>query len=206
MPSINDVLLNKVLFNNVYFLNELTTYVQSLKVLSALEVGSRSGEILAILDSMGITCVGVEKDQQACDEAKEYLLKIGARVKLHNKDLEHYTDRHKYGIVFSSGLLEHFSPAESVKMLRQMSTKSSKYVLSLVPNSNCIPYMQEKRKGGFEWCDELDYTEDSLRQLHEDAGLTVVQTGTMGLNWAVAWNKGYPTDQPYLVYALAKVK
>jgi len=172
--------------NCMKFIDEFKGYVNALGVKTILEVGAHTGELMEAVGGEGI-----DLDPQRED------VKRG--------DVRKYKGK-KYELVFSSGLIEHYSPEEAINVLKAMAKVSSKYVLTYVPNSGCAVYMNAKKNKSAnwpeEWRNELDYTEIELAKLHEEAGLTVVDVGTAGAEWAKLF--GSEPSEPYLVYCLAK--
>ena len=117
-------------------------------------------------------------------------------------DIRDYTPRKKYDLVFSSGLIEHYNDEEAKEIVKAMARCSKKYILNYVPNRNCLAYTNAKKTTKAEWKNEMDYTEELLADLHERAGLEIVETGTAGREWAKRF--GNEPSEPYLVYCLAK--
>jgi len=171
------------MFNCPNFIQEFKDYVTKLEVKSILEVGSLSGELK---DAVGAD--GIDAEPQRDDVIKA--------------DIREFRPKKKYDLVFSSGLIEHYSPTEAVEILKAMAEASRKYVLTYVPNSGCLAYKNAKAKTTAPWKDELDYTADELAELHEQAGLDVVDKGLAGKEWAKRF--GPEESEPYLVYCLAR--
>lgn len=176
------------MFNCPKFVEEFTKFIKGLAVKSALEVGALSGELM---DAVGAD--GVDIDPQREDVIKADIRKITSLPQFRRKRFE---------LVFSSGLIEHYPPEEAVDVLKAMAKVSGKYVLTYVSNSECKAYKNAKAKTTEPWKDELDYTEIELAKLHEEAGLTVVDVGTAGAEWAKRF--GSEPSEPYLVYVLAQ--
>ncbi len=172
-------------FNCGYFIEEFRDYVRGLKVKTILEVGSFSGELKATVEAEGIDI----------NPRREDVVKA---------DIREFKTKKKYGLVFSSGLLEHYSEAEAIEILKAKAevVRKQGYVLSYVPNSGCLAYRNAKAKTSAPWKNELDYTVGGLAELHEKAGLEVVDKGFAGKEWAKRF--GPELSEPYLVYCLAK--
>lgn len=170
-------------FNCPHFIEEFKDYIKKLGVKSALEVGCFSGELK---DAVGAD--GIDIEPQRDDVIKA--------------DIREFKPKKKYDLVFSSGLIEHYSPAEAVEILKAMAEVSRKYVLTYVPNTGCVAYKNAKARTTASWKDELDYTKEELAILHENAGLKVLETGYAGKEWAKRF--GPEESEPYLVYCLAK--
>lgn len=172
-------------FNCPHFIEEFKGLVNKLKPESILEVGCFSGELK---DAVGAD--GIDLNPKREDVIKS--------------DILDYKPKRKYELVFSSGLIEHYDYKKSIDIIKAMSKCSKKYVLNYVPNKNCTAYQNAKKKTKAEWKDELDFTQEELAKLHEDAGLEVVETGTAGTEWAKRFDD--EPSEPYLVYCLAKKK
>ena len=171
-------------FNCPKFISEFKNYVETLEVGSILEVGSLSGELM---DAVGAT--GIDLDPK--------------REEVYKADIRRFKGK-KRDLVFSFGLIEHYSEEEAVEILQAMAKSSKKYVLNYVPNFNCLAYKNAKKKSKARWKNESDFTEESLAKLHKKAGLEVVETGTAGKEWAKRFGK--ESSEPYLVYCLAQKK
>ena len=132
------------------------------------------------------------------------ILEVGGRNDWLRKALGAESDAEKsrksYDLVYSSGLIQH--EKDKVSLISAMMLLSSKYVLNVAPNSGCRAYMNAKAKTKAAWKDEADFTQEELAQLHEDAGLKVVETGFAGAEWAKRF--GLEPSEPYLVYCLAE--
>jgi len=172
-------------FNCPHFVGEFKDYVKSLEgVESILEVGAFSGELMDAVGGMGID---VNPRREDVDK----------------RDIRKFKGKRR-DLVFSSGLIEHYSPEEAVEVLRAMAKASNKYVLTYVPNTNCKAYRQAKAKTKASWKDELDFTPETLAELHEKAGMTVIDKGTAAAEWAKRF--GPEPNEGYLVYVLARTK
>lgn len=170
-------------FNCPYFVEEFKKYVEELGVKSILEVGCFSGELKDAVGADGIDINPIRED-------------------VVKADIREFKPSRKYSLVFSSGLLEYYLPHEAVEIIKAMAKASRKYVLNYVPNSGCLAYQNAKSKTKAPWKDELDYTIYELSELHEKAGLEVLEGGFAGKEWAKRF--GPEESEPYLVYVLAK--
>jgi len=172
-------------FNCPHFIEEFKAYVEKLGVKSILEVGCYSGELK---DAVGTD--GIDLNPRRDDIIKA--------------DIRTFKPKKKYDLAFSSGLLEYYSKEEAVEVIKAMAgaVRKGGYVLSYVPNSGCIAYKNAKAKTDAHWKDELDYTANELAELHEQAGLELVDKGFAGKEWAKRF--GPEESEPYLVYCLAK--
>ena len=172
-------------FNCPHFIEEFKGFVSTLNIKSALEVGCLSGELKDAIGADGIDI----------NPSREDVTKVDIRV---------FKSRKKYDLVFSSGLLEHYSKEEAVAIIKAMAalTRKGGYVLNYVPNTSCLAYKNAKDRSNADWKDELDYTAEGLAELHEQVGLTVVGTGCAASEWPKRF--GPEESLAYLVYCLAK--
>jgi len=173
--------------NEQGFIKDFTGYVKKLGVKRILEVGALTGELMEAVGGDGIDLNPSRSDVKKAD-------------------IRNFKTRKKYEMIFSSGLLEHYSEHEAIEVLAAMANKSTKYVLSFVPNSNCVSYMNAKRfrsaRWPEEWRKEDDYSVEKLAKLHEKIGLKVIDKGVMGEGWAKLFGK--EESEGYLVYCLAE--
>ena len=170
------------MFNDVKFIEEVKKLIGSLDVNTVLEVGCYSGELIKDLENIEATGIDIRS---------KYKDAIGCNVLDYNPDK-------KFDIVFSSGVVEHYDKEMRTKLLKKMASLSNKYVLTIVPHSECEVYKQHMKEINFvEDC----FNEKEVAEMHEGI-LTDIKTGTMGLNWAQKFGK---TKVPYLVYCLGRV-
>jgi len=172
-------------FNDPSFVQEFKGLVERFKLETILEVGCLSGELKDAVGADGIDINPIRDDVVKADIRK-------------------FRTSKRYDMVFSSGLIEHYDRKEAVKILKAMAKFSKKYVLTYVPNTNCEAYMKAKAKTKAPWKSEIDFTEDTLAQLHKEAGLEIVGSGCAGAEWAKKFGK--EQSNPYLVWILAKKK
>lgn len=180
------------MFNHPDYLNEVLSIIQSLDVSTILEVGYHSGEIITHLAKHGYQVYGIDNGKP-----------LVTGPNLRNISLDDLSEDEHYDLIFTSGVLEHFTKREAKAMLRKMA-KHAKYILTLVPNSNCKAYIEAKQHTTAPWKDELDYTQDSLVTLHASVkGLKVLRTGFAGKEWTKLF--GSTPSEPYLVWCLCEV-
>jgi hypothetical protein len=175
------------MFNEPNFVKEFTEYVTGLGIKKALEVGCYSGELRSSLVSTGVMVDGIDINPRLADIEKV--------------DVREHKTRKYYNLVFSSGLIEHYSHEDAIDILKSKARVSRQYVLTYVPNSECVAYMNRKSRATAAWKNELDYDVIKLALLHEEAGLTVKDSGVAGAEWAKRF--GPEPSEPYLVYCLA---
>lgn len=94
-------------------------------------------------------------------------------------------------IVWSSGVLEHWTDEELTPIVREMSRISRRAVISLVPSNRCVLYRLGKalaEEYGL-WPYGREIPRDSLRHVFQDAGLVDVREETVCVDWSpkVLW-------------------
>lgn len=195
-------------FNCPGYIKEFTEMVGSLNVKTALEIGHGSGELVEALRVAGIKAEGIDRSADLLRvKPVPYLKDISLDEYFTQQASQPATKRKKFALVYSSGVLEHFSREGMIEALKKIASLSRKYVLTIVPNKGCTAYMAAKAKTKAEWKDEAAFDGDELRAIHEAAGLVVVGkglgTGLIGKEWAKRF--GPEESEPYLVFCLAEV-
>lgn len=174
-------------FNGEAFIKEFQEFIDTLDIKSIFEVGCQSGELInALPDDIQKQGIDIEPKIDGVIQA----------------DIRDYKSRKKFDVVFSSGLLEHFSEDEAIEIIKKMATLSKQYILNYVPNSNCLAYKNNKANTDAEWKNEKDFTAEEFAELHKKAGLEILQAGIAAKEWAKRF--GSEPSDGYLVYVLAK--
>lgn len=106
----------------------------------------------------------------------------------------------KYDLVFNAGVLEHYSFDQQVAFLRGMASRSTKYVLALVPNRMCYWYwlwrMQHSARGGWPFGKEMPMADMSAA--FEAAGLQFLGHWFGGATWSEFFIKDVKGIEPRL--------
>ena len=184
-------------FNDEDYIEEFKSMVQGLNIKTALEIGYGSSELVEALRSIGIGAEGIDQSTELSQGKQEPYL--------HNVSLTDFNPDKKYELVYSSGVLEHYEPGQLSDILGKITSLSSKYIFNLVPNTNCLAYKKAKARTEASWKDESDFTREGLAQIHEAAGLKLIQTGTAGREWTKRFGPEW-NGEPYLVYCIAVVQ
>jgi hypothetical protein len=171
------------MFNDAAFIQEFADKVKSLNVTDMLEIGALSGELM---DRVGATGIDIHP----------------LRTDVLQADVFTYDPGKTFELVYSSGVMEHYSEEQAIEFVRNKARLSSRYVLTYVPHTDCGAYMHYKKTMGPEWQDEDDYTVERLTAVHEAAGLRVVDSGEAALAWAQRFGAG--AEAGYLAYCLAE--
>lgn len=144
-----------------------------------LELGSGTGAMSALLAQAGRRVVLLDWSWECLVFGKEVVASLGGRAGALQADiLEGLPLRgESVDCVWSSGVLEHFTDDEVVRVLRDSARVSRRLVVSLVPNAASIPYRvgkwHQERKGTWVWGKEDP--KFSLRLAFEEAGLRVIR-------------------------------
>ncbi len=89
-----------------------------------------------------------------------------------------------FDVVWSSGVLEHFSEGELARVLDESARVSRRYVVSFVPNLNCSFYLLWsyllKLEG--QWSVGFESPKASLRYAFENAGIEVLREFSVGFD------------------------
>ncbi len=106
----------------------------------------------------------------------------------------------KYDLVFNAGVLEHYSFDQQVAFLRGMASRSTKYVLALVPNRMCYWYWlwrtQHSARGGWPFGKEMPMADMSAA--FEAAGLQFLGHWFGGSTWSEFFIKDVQGIDPRL--------
>lgn len=192
---------------------------------SVLEIGCGTGISTLWLAKNGRKAYALDYTDSSVELVKEAAkrLKLDVDVKKADatKDLPY--EKKQFEVIFQSGLLEHFSTEEQIKLLNSWK-KYSKYMISMIPNKASLPYrvgkyiMEENKT----WEYGLEIPKHSMIYEFEKAGIIVEREYTIGTEWALRFlpkehyikrcfeqliNEGYDLDemmQGYLLVTIGK--
>lgn len=112
-----------------------------------------------------------------------------------------------YDLVFNSGVLEHFAPAEQQRMVAAMASRSRHLVMALVPNSRCYWYwfwrVQAAAAGNWPFGSEVPAAE--LHSVFAAAGLQPLGERVLGSDWTESFLTDLGTADPSLRERLLQV-
>lgn len=137
---------------------------------SVLEVGTATGALAVLLAAHGYEVVGIDKDPQVVESAREFaeLFRVSCRFEVGDGfDLAAYASR--FDLAFSAGVIEHFPPEGAVRMLREKA-RAARYVLAAVPT-----WFALRNDPLTEASDARPIRLPELRRLFRQAGLEVVK-------------------------------
>ncbi len=140
-----------------------------------LELGSGTGELSAHLARLGRKVSLLDFSEDCLKFAADVFGQLGLQGKYVQGDVLKKLpfENQSVDVVWSSGLLEHFTDAQIAHIIAESARVATKKVISLVPNANSKPYrlgkeMQE-REGRWIWGKEDP--KDTLKPVFEKAGL-----------------------------------
>jgi len=148
-----------------------------------LEIGSGTGEISLALALAGREVTVLDISAESLQFTQKCARAIGVQLEVVLADATQPLPlpENDFDCIWSSGLLEHFTPEERHKMLCDWRRVTRAHVITLVPNSASVAYRAGKalqeRTG--QWAYGLEVPILSLRQEFAEAGLRVVKEFTI---------------------------
>ncbi len=151
---------------------------------TTLELGSGTGELSAFLAAEGRYPILVDFSHSALRFSREVFARLGLKAQFVEANIlggVPLKDR-LADLVWSSGVLEHFTDQQIVGILRESRRISRQTVLSLVPNARSLAYrlgkwVQESRS---EWLWGHEEPRDTLAPLFRRAGLAAIRETSIG--------------------------
>lgn len=100
----------------------------------------------------------------------------------------------EYDLVFNAGTLEHYTFEEQVRFVQAMASRSRRYVLVLVPNSECYWYWIRRVQDASDsiWAAGKEVPLANLSAVFDAAGLRYEGQAYLGQEWAEALIKTLP--------------
>jgi len=174
--------LNMKNYTNIAILNVLKHHLKHDKKKKVIELGAAMGPWLIFFnENFGYQVTGIEYSKEGTDYARKNLKKVGIPGKIVRGDLfKHKFKKGSFDVVFSSGLIEHFTDqTEVMKKHVELAKKNGKVVV-IIPNlegiGDRITYTFNKEFG------EMHYTitADDLKKVFNKAKLKVDYVGYVG--------------------------
>ena len=154
-----------------------------------LEIGSGTGEISLHLAWARRKVTALDISDECLEFIRRCAADLGVEIGTIKADATQplpFPDD-EFDCVWSSGLLEHFTPDERQAMLREQRRVSRNKVIAMVPNAACVAYRAGKRyqeeKGIWPYGMEIPIL--SLREDFEAVGLQVVAEYSVGAKHAL---------------------
>ncbi len=151
---------------------------------SVLELGSGTGELSAILGSYGRIPHLFDFSKESIDYTKALFKELGVEGHFYLGDiLEGVPLRtNSVDLVWSSGLLEHFSDKQIIEVLKESARVCKRGVMSLVPNANSIFYRIGKFTMELErtWTYGKEIPKFTMKDYFKAAGLKNIKEYSVG--------------------------
>jgi len=150
-----------------------------------LEAGAGTGEISLELARQGARVAMVDFALDALPAIRSRSAADARVVALAAADVRRLPFRDgSFDVVWSSGLLEHFSEGDLAQVLEEMARVSRGFVVSFVPNLNSSFYLlwSYLLKLAGQWSVGFESPKASLRYAFENAGIDVVREFTVGFD------------------------
>jgi len=162
-----------------------------------LEIGAGTGEISLHLAWAGRRVTALDISDESLEFIRRCAAELGVEIETVQADATQplpFNDN-EFDCVWSSGLLEHFTPDERRFMLQEQRRVTRNKVIAMVPNAACVAYRAGKRyleERGL-WPYGLEIPILSLRDEFEAVGLRVVSEYSIGAEHALNF---LPIDHP----------
>ena len=169
-------------------LNQLSAWGQTMLLATrhgdaVLEVGSGTGEISLALAQAGRQVTALDVSAESLAFTRDCAVELGVEIKTLQADATQPLPLPDNAVdcIWSSGLLEHFTPEERHVMLSDWRRVARSQVISLVPNAASVAYRAGKRlqERAGTWAYGLEVPIQTLRQEYADAGLRVTREFTI---------------------------
>jgi len=142
-----------------------------------LEFGCGTGINTAIMALRGAKVTFVDYSKDALDLVRRNLERLGIDAELIQQDVFDFSEKNKYDIVHSEGLVEHFLPPKRQDMvdIHARAAKNGGKVLIIIPHLKNPPYRIGKKLASSLGCwiygSEYPYTRNELVKRMRMAGL-----------------------------------
>ena len=156
-----------------------------------LEIGCGTGEMSLHLAQAGRKVTALDFSKESLEFIRNCAEELGVSIETVLANATQFLPflDNEFNCVWSSGLLEHFGPAERQNMLREQARISKEKVVSLVPNAACVAYQAGKayQEEQGTWPYGLEIAVLSMRSDFETAGLQVVSEYSVGAKHALGF-------------------
>jgi len=154
-----------------------------------LEVGSGTGEISLHAAQTGRRVTALDLSRESLEFVQKCAEELGITIETVTADATKSFPfaEDEFDCVWSSGLLEHFSPDERLNMLREQARITKTRLITMVPNAACVAYRAGKayQEEQGTWAYGLERPILSMRSEFETAGLHVASEYTVGTKHAL---------------------
>lgn len=175
-PSIRSDLLRRVKHNHLSEWGQ-TILLATLPKEKVLEIGSGTGEVSLQLAQAGRKAIAMDFSKESLQFIKNCAQDLGFFVETIMADVTQPLPFHNdsFDCVWSSGLLEHFSPEQRIIMLREQVRISRKLIICIVPNAASVAYRAGKayQEENGQWPYGLETPILSMYKEFEAAGISI---------------------------------
>ncbi len=161
---------------------------------SLLELGSGTGELSAILNIHSRITHLMDFSEKSIDFSKKLFEQLNLKGFFYCQDIRNGIPlkTNEIDFVWSSGLIEHFSDEQILRILKESVKVCKKGIMTLVPNANSIFYRIGKytmeQKGS--WKYGIENPKYSLRTFFKKVGLRNIIEYSIGVNHSLRfWGK-----------------
>jgi malonyl-CoA O-methyltransferase len=156
-----------------------------------LEIGCGTGEISLHVAQAGRRVTALDLSRESLEFVQKCAEELGIDIEGVAADATKafpFVDD-QFDCVWSSGLLEHFSPEERLTMLREQARIAKKQVITIIPNAACIAYRVGKRYQEEQgtWDYGLETPMLSMKKEFEAAGIHVTSEYSVGEKHALTF-------------------
>jgi len=126
----------------------------------------------------------MDVSREALNYARRIFEREGFRPALIQDDAT-ATGKPEFDLVFNAGVLEHYTPAQQVLLLKGMKSRSRRFVLTLIPNRECYWYWLWRIAATSEgrWTFGKEVPVGDLAEAFEAAGLRLLGQAWVGAEW-----------------------
>lgn len=173
-------------------INLINKYAKNKRV---MEVGSGTGILSLKIATMGNEVIALDSDKDMISLSKKYFLNEfkDANITYVNKDIREYKSREKIDVIYSIGILEHYSDEEIIDLLNKQ-LKLADYVIFGIPTKYFDP---KKKMYGNERYLNIRYWKSLIKKSN---GILIEEGHYHYLNWYQRIFKISKYFKPYPVH------
>jgi len=184
------------------FINKIISYCKPYK--NILEAGCGTGVLSIYLANKGFDVTAVDNDQKMLNIANKICMKYHKKPHFIRQDINNLNySRNYFGVVFSHGVLEHFSDSQIVYLLKEQLRISHTLIFSIPTN-----YLDESKDRYYG--NERFLSFKKWKSLILETPSKIVEV--FGFHYIMGWRKYWDTivrmkmfgPPPYLTFVLKK--
>lgn len=158
---------------------------------TVLELGSGTGELSARLALAGRKVILLDYSHESLEFSQQLFAALGLTAEWQHGDIRQrlsLPDK-AVDVVWSSGVLEHFSDSEIIHILKESARVARRSVFSLVPNARSLAYRlgKHQQEASGRWAYGYEDPKFSISHLFRAAGLREVEEFTVAAQHALAF-------------------